>query len=406
MDVDKLLQALNQGASEFTEEFTKASGVGKEDRRRAAELKRELQGYAGNDAPKMVQTLDQLAATQTGGMLFGLSSDEGKATYEDLGLAPPSTKEPFRLAGHVAGSITGDLVQDASRSVWWLINAPQAVANIATELAVNQVNPYLWGAEQTPIRVSEATQDKAVAAGLVSPDFKRLMPGVGVVHGDDGKAYYSKRYRQPGHIEMLAVPTGIATNAAMGLMTPFGGAPGYEAVIPREDDPSKTANVIAEVASKYILGRTGNLLPYDEFKKVRPDVSPEEYRAYKAFKYDKDIDLDPRDGDITLPAGVAKFTAEGIHGPELQFLGRSLPVTTGFVPFAGALAGTVAGAHYRPEDGRRGPYVKRGLLGGLAGLAGGTIVGNLIERERQRRNSAANNVNTQPLDPETSYSAY
>ena len=84
MDIDKLLQALNQGTSEFTEEFTKASGVGKEDRRRAAELKRELQGYAGNDAPKMVQTLDQLPATQTGGMLLGLSSDEGKATYEDL----------------------------------------------------------------------------------------------------------------------------------------------------------------------------------------------------------------------------------------------------------------------------------------------------------------------------------
>ena len=212
------------------------------------------------------------------------------------------------------------------------------------------------------------------------------MPGVGVMHGDDNKAYYSKRYRHPGHIEMLAIPTGIATNAAMGLMTPFGGAPGYEAVIPREDDPSKTANVLAEVASKYILGRTGNLLPYDEFKKVRPDVSPEEYRAYKAFKYDKSIDLNPfDDGEVTLPAGVAKATADGIHGPEVQFLGRSLPLTTAGVPFLGAVAGTALGARY----GRSA--TRAGFLGGMAGLSAGLAAGHTIEGERRRRNFEANN---------------
>ena len=34
------------------------------------------------------------------------------------------------------------------------------------------------------------------------------------------------------------------------------------------------------------------------------------------------------DGDLTLLGGAVKTTDEGIHGPELQFLGRSLPVTT------------------------------------------------------------------------------
>ena len=43
--------------------------------------------------------------------------------------------------------------------------------------------------------------------------------------------------------------------------------------------------------------------------------------------------------NATLPTGVAKYTNEGIHGPEVQFLGRSLPVTTGLIPFAGAVAG-------------------------------------------------------------------
>ena len=131
------------------------------------------------------------------------------------------------------------------------------------------------------------------------------------------------------------------------------------------------------------MGRTGNTLPYSEFSKVRPDVSPAEYRAYKAFKYDKGLDLNPLDGDITLPTGVVKATTEGIHGPEIQFLGRSLPMTTGIVPFGSALAGTWYGVkHRRP--------IRGGLIGGTAGLVGGQVVGNLIEGERRRRNKSEN----------------
>ena len=33
----------------------------------------------------------------------------------------------------------------------------------------------------------------------------------------------------------------------------------------------------------------------------------------------------------------------GIHGPEVQFLGRSLPVSTGLVPFATSVAGAALG---------------------------------------------------------------
>jgi hypothetical protein len=98
--------------------------------------------------------------------------------------------------------------------------------------------------------------------------------------------------------------------------------------MPSDEDPSKTSNAVAEVAAKYILGRTGGLLDYDEFKKVRPDVSKGEYNAYKAFKYDNSTDLNPFDGDFTIPSGVLKGTTDGIHGAEIQFLGRSLPLTT------------------------------------------------------------------------------
>ena len=35
---------------------------------------------------------------------------------------------------------------------------------------------------------------------------------------------------------------------------------------------------------------------------------------------------------MTLPGGIIKYTNEGIHGPEVQYLGRSAPLTTGVVP--------------------------------------------------------------------------
>ena len=187
------------------------------------------------------------------------------------------------------------------------------------------------------------------------------------------------------------IPTGFAINSGLGLMTPFGGYEGYEAAVPDAEDKSKTSNAILEIAAKYILGRTGNLLPYDEFSKVRPDVSPEEYRAYKAFKYDKNVDLNPfDDGKVTLPTGVIKYTNEGIHGPELQFLGRGLPITTGAIPYGGALAGTILGVKTRNP-------IRNGLLGGVAGLATGGVSGDLIEQERRNRNMRENERKSQQV---------
>ena len=88
----------------------------------------------------------------------------------------------------------------------------------------------------------------------------------------------------------LQIPVGLAINSGIGLLNPFGGQEGYEAAVPDPEDRSKTANVMAEIGTKYILGRTGNLLPWSEFKEVRPDVSKDEYMRYKAFKFDKEGD--------------------------------------------------------------------------------------------------------------------
>ena len=107
------------------------------------------------------------------------------------------------------------------------------------------------------------------------------------------------------------------------------------------------------------------------------------------FKFDKREDYNPTDGDVTIGAGAIKATSEGIHGPEVQFLGRSLPVTTGIVPYAASLLGGVAGARYGAKSGKA---ALGALGGGTAGLIAGQVAGNIIEQERRRRNSVENQL--------------
>ena len=73
------------------------------------------------------------------------------------------------------------------------------------------------------------------------------------------------------------------------------------------------------------IGRTGQLLPYDEFVQERPDVSRGEYESYKAFLH----------GDKSL----LKFNADGIQGAEVNFLGKSIPLLTGLAPLVGCVIG-------------------------------------------------------------------
>jgi hypothetical protein len=317
--------------------------------------------------------------------------------------------------GQLGGALSYDVLHDKTRNLYWLLNAAQAAGSVINELGVSAVNPDLFGSRavrypdgstvpyENKIALSqiESELDGAPLAQPTNTKNPTLVANSNVRKGRDGEARL-RNYRS-GTVAALGVPAGFAINQGLGLMTPFGGYEGYEAVVPSDDDPTKTKNAVAEVAAKYFMGRTGNLLPYDEFKKVRPDVSKDEYMRYKAFKFDKEGDLNPfDDGQVTLPTGIIKATTEGIHGPEVQFLGRSLPVNTALIPFAGAVAGTMAGVKKRipteiKAQGKEAMdlYVdrnagRRGLIGGTIGLAASSALGNLLEGERRRRNQAEN----------------
>ena len=359
----------------FIEDFWSAAkeeyGVGAEDVAQARRDARRAQGKQ-IDEPKLRQMGGNYRMPQAVGAAMGIKQNTYDAAAREKNQIPLNPKTPGQRAGVAAGAIGADLTQDQLRRFWWLLNAAQAVGEIGLEEAVYQARPDLY-AEETFQGQKLNKEGK--------PQFKVDQDNIKTPIMEEK----TRRKYKPGYIQSLAIPAGIAINTGLGLMSPFGGAEGYKAALPSEEDPTKTSNVIGEVAAKYFLGRTGNLLPYDEFVKVRPDVSKDEYGRYKAFKFDKKEDWNPTDGDTTMFGGALKTTDEGIHGPELQFLGRSLPVTTGIVPYLGAMAGGALGV-------RTDRTIKHGFLGGLAGLTAGNVIGGMIENERRRRNTVENEL--------------
>lgn len=379
--------------------FKDRYGEGREDYRQAYYAARELQGLDPEDA-RIKTTLATNPTFVTARDLIGNSEPIYRQQREERGMK--LSDDLATKLGQIGGTIGNDLTQDSSRGLWWLLNAPQATGNVINEYALSKAQPSLFAHDTTNIRMpvmetnirggrspkvyenseytaeNKANYERARAEDLISAEGVKRK-GVGQKDG-----MLTKRRYDPGDVAALAIPSGIAINAGIGLLNPFGGSGGYSAVIPSDEDPSKTENVIGEVAAKYILGKTGNLLPYDEFSQIRPDVSRGEYNAYKAFKYDKEGDYNIfDDGKVTLPTGVVKATTDGIHGPEVQFLGRSLPLTTTLIPYLGAVAGGVAGVRTKRP-------IKGGIIGGMAGLGIGTTAGLVTEELRRRANAASN----------------
>ena len=383
---------------DFSSAAQEAYGEGRVDHTKATYAAREMAGQ-DSDQPRIVETLSTNPTFTRTAEALGKENTSLKEARRRLGMGEKQTMAG--KLGQAVGTFGADLTQDTTRGLWWLLNAAQATGNVINEYALHRANPKLYGADiakdkyknKIPVMKNYKENQAALDANLIDPETGTLRAGVGIKEeiekrGDEEikKKYYTKRNFAPGHVAALGIPTGIAINTGLGLLTPFGGAEGYKAAMPSEEDPTKTENVLGEVALKYFVGKTGNLLPYDEFSKVRPDVSKEEYGKYQAWKYNKDEDWNPfDDGDVSMMAGALRATDDGIHGPEIQFLGRSLPVTTGVVPYLGALAGGVAGV-------RTGKPVRGGFMGGMAGLAVGQIAGNLLENERRRRNAVENQL--------------
>ena len=390
----------NETLKKILEGFRGAYGEGREDYSDAYKDAREAKGK-GREGTRINHLLGTNPTFVRTRELLGLANKEDIQARNQMGLGLETDRS--RLIGQVLGTLGADLTQDHSRGLYWLINAPQALGNIINEEVLARANPGLYRSDRVKdesgkdIRVVAMDKDGepiknrnyqvALDNGLISESGKRQK------HVGTNKGFYQRRRYEPGFVEALGIPAGAAINAGMGLLNPIGGSGGYEAALPSQEDPTKSENILMEIGAKYILGRTGNLLPYAQFSQERPDVAKGEYNAYKAFKYDKGLDLNVLDGDFTLPTGILKGTTDGIHGPEIQFMGRSLPLLTTGIPFASAVAGTAMGVRTKRP-------IRNGFIGGMAGLAAGGGTGLLLENERQRRNGISNFGPGYGIDPE------
>jgi hypothetical protein len=378
--------SLTQQLNKFTDSFQKAFAEDREDWAKVNRIDRAERGKT-EDGPKF----SLMAATYPTAVRIrenmGVANPQSAQLRDQLGMG--LEQGPTRRAGQMLGTLAADVVDDKGRSFWWLLNALQATGAIVAEQAIGKALPELY--EQKPVldaagmQIPVSNRSKALDMGIVTerPSGETVTkPGIKIQDGVYTRPKYSGGMRTAATL----LPTGIAINAGMGLLTPTGGAEGYKALFPSEEDPTKTTNVLGEVAMKYLLGRRGDLLPYDEFKKVRPDVSEDEYRRYKAYRFDRQTDLNPLDGDFNI-GGVVKGTTEGINGPELQLLGGTAPLIGTGIPFATSIAGAVAGGRLGRGSNRS---AMGALLGGLAGTGAGMGVASLVEDERRRRNQQEN----------------
>ena len=314
-------------------------------------------------------------------------------------------------ASYVAGRVVGDLLKDGTRVPWWALNHPLGQLYVASQ-------PFNNLSGLTP---DDTTHDALLQKGIEHPTEEQLkmqkakdlgLPYRGYhpaaqdaqLIGDDGVAVRvprQKPFRVPYELAALAVPA-LATAAAQltsgntdWLNIPGGGrVEGYEAVLPQEGDKTQTSNAIGELAARYLFGRTGRVLPWEEFTQERPEVSPQDYERYRAYQFDPGF----------LNLGLFRATDRNLEGePEYMMMGYRVPLST-LTAAAGALAGGALGSrmgeHYVSErlrtqgaasvpEALRVPGHRR-----LAGAAAGAILGALGGNVGGR---ALNNVVIQPM---------
>lgn len=311
-------------------------------------------------------------------------------------------------AGYVAGRVLGDLLKDGTRVPWWALNHPLGQLYVASQ-PFNTLSGLVPDASTHDALLVEQgiehpteeqlKMQKAKELGLPYRDFHPAAQDEQLI-GDDGVAVRvprNKPFRVPYELAALAVPA-MATAAAQltsgntDWLNLLGGGrvEGYEAVLPQEGDKTETSNAAGELAARYLFGRTGRVLPWEEFTQERPEVSPQDYEAYRAYQFDPGF----------LNLGLFRGTSRNLEGePEYMMMGYRVPLST-LTAAAGALAGGALGSrmgeHYISERLRtqgeasvpevlRVPGHRRlagaaagAILGALTGNVGGKVVNSAV----------------------------
>ncbi len=308
----------------------------------------------------------------------------------------------LKKLGYNLGAIAGDINEDRSRSLYWLLNAPQAVTATSADLLMSATSPNLRSmrsitrqdlakAEQAgllrkvgnePLSKGQIDAIQKRNPGFFKDDanavnesiylnldnFEPAKPGVrrkydkqadnifnqDLMNKDDdnlGDTVFGQRRISPSTLAAAGLGgTALATNAGLGLTgtedtgIPFvGRREGYAAASPDEIDPRQSNNAAFEIGTRYLLSRDGRMLPKEDFLLERPDVNGKDYTKYNAYMFDKELDFNPFD-DGKTNLGIIKSNTDGIHGGEVQILGQTLSANEAGIPLLGAMGGMATGA--------------------------------------------------------------
>ena len=151
------------------------------------------------------------------------------AAYENLGKSQGRTAA--QNIGGFAGRVASDVIGDETRNTYWRYNHPLAISSFAG---------------------SDALKVTGMPVGYQALGGAALALGV------------------------MPIASG---NLDISNLGEFGRPKGYQALFADPTDKTKTTNPLGEFAGRYFLGKKGNILPYEELVKERPDVTPENYAA-------------------------------------------------------------------------------------------------------------------------------
>lgn len=162
---------------------------------------------------------------------FDVARREQKAAFENIGGTQGRTAA--QNIGGFVGRVASDVVGDDTRSLYWKYNHPLGISSFSGSNALKVTG--------MPVGY-QALGGAALALGV------------------------------------MPIASG---NFDIGNLGEFGRPKGYSALFADPTDPTKTTNPLGEFAGRYFIGRKGNLLPYDQLVKERPDVTPEMYAEAK-----------------------------------------------------------------------------------------------------------------------------
>ena len=214
----------------FVDAFRKEYGLGRENWAENRRRVRDAEDKAEN-APRIVEMFEAHPGIIRARENLGLASPKAELVRDDMGMG----LEPegnLRRTGQLLGAAAADLTQDTSRGFYWLLNALQATGAVLTETAYGLRRPDLF--DITPVKGPDGQllrkgKNDELARNMNLIDANgNTRRGVRLKSDQDGPYYVTQNYN-PGDVTSLLIPSGIAVNAGLGLMAPFGGIEGYEA---------------------------------------------------------------------------------------------------------------------------------------------------------------------------------